>query len=120
MRLEDLKGEQALDALADIIEPASEIITDSEVKDLFDKREFLKLVKVILKKHRAEIIEILATLDGVSVEEETEAIDFFTLPKKVMELINSPSLATLFQFAGQMTVPTSSGSATANTEGKSK
>ena len=106
-------NEDALDIFADILEPCGEIIGDDEVKDLFRANDRLQAVKVAIKKHKAAIIEILARIDGVEPEEYKVGI--FTLPAKVLSLLNSEDVQALFIGAGQNGVGASSGSATDST-----
>ena len=40
MKLSEYQGEEALDLLADLIEPAGEIMSDKEIGDLFKKNRF--------------------------------------------------------------------------------
>ena len=115
MKLSDLKGEAALDAFADLIEPVSEIITDKEfVRLARSNAPRPKLVKAAIKNHKKAVIEVLAILDGESPE--SYEVNLLTLPKKLLEVANDPEIASLFQSQGQTV--TSSGSATENTEVK--
>ena len=117
MKLSDLKGEAALDALADLIEPVSEIITDKEFVSLArTNAPRTKLVKAAIKNHKKAVIEILAILDGESPD--TYKVSILTLPKKLIEVFNDPDVISLFRSQGQTV--TSSGSATENTEVKEK
>lgn len=117
MKLSEIKGEAAIDVLADLIDPMSEIISDKEIETLFKMNApKLKLVKTALKKHKKEVIEILAVLDGESPE--TYDVNIVTLPLKVLELLNDPMVANLFQSQGQKNQEEHSGSAMGNTEGK--
>lgn len=95
MKISDFKNEEALDLLADILEPASEIIADEEVKKAYKNKENkLTLAKIIIKNHKSAIIEILARLDGKAVEEYT--CNVFTLPIKLIEMLNDEELVTFF------------------------
>ena len=117
MKLTDIKNEAAIDALADILDPISEIVTDKEFIALSrNNAPRLKLVKSALKNHKKAVIEILAILDGADPKEYE--VNIITLPMKVVELLNEPMVASLFQSQGQMTQKESSGSAMENTEGK--
>lgn len=107
MKLSELQGEQALDVLADIIEPASKILSDKEVAKSY-KESKIKFVKMAIKSHKKEIIEILAVLDGVPVDDYN--VNFFTLPMKLMDIINDPELQQLFFSQGQTGDAKSSGS----------
>ena len=95
MKISDFKNEEALDLLADILEPASEIIADEEVKKAYKNKENkLTLAKIIIKNHKSAIIEILARLDGKAVEEYT--CNVFTLPIKLIEILNDEELVSFF------------------------
>lgn len=116
MKLSDIKGDEAFEVLADLIDPASAIMADKEVETSFRSEPRLAFIKLLLKKHSKEITEILAILDRKPVEEYE--VNLVALPVKVMELLNDPELEGLFQSQGQ--TETSSGSATENTEVKEK
>ena len=98
MRLSDFKGEEALDVLADIIEPITSIISDADVQKLSKKKgtKPVEYVKPMIKNHKKELIEILARLDRKSVEEYTENLSLVTLPMQVLDLINDPEVQSLF------------------------
>lgn len=112
MKLSDIKGEDALEVLADIIDPVSSIIADKEVEMAYKGAPRIVLVKLLLKKHKKEIIEIMATLDRQPVEDYE--ITLVSLPAKVIELLNDPALIEVFPSLRQ--TETSSGSAMENTE----
>ena len=113
MRLSDIKGEAALDVFVNIIDPASEILTDDKLQQLVRKNATrMELVKVAIKNHKKAVIEILAALEGKTPEEYEVSV--LTLPAKLIEIFNDPELVSLFQLQGQ--TQTSSGSATENIE----
>lgn len=114
MKLSDLKGEAALDALADIIEPSAEIMTDAHFVKCMRDGNKMKAVQLALRNHKKAIIEIMAALDGE--KPETYEVNFLSLPKKLLEVFNDPEVASLFTSQGQ--TRTSSGSAMENTEEK--
>lgn len=115
MRLSDIKGEAALDVFVNIIDPASEILTDNELQRLVNANATrMELVKLAIKNHKKAVIEILAALEGKTPDEYE--ISVLTLPAKLIEIFNDPELVNLFQLQGQ--TQTSSGSATANTEAR--
>lgn len=99
MRLSDIKNEQALDTLADIIEPTADILADENIKEMFRTESKLKLVAYIIKNHKQSVIEILARLDGQ--DPETYTFTLLSLPKKVLELLNDPELVDLFTSQAQ-------------------
>lgn len=114
-RLSDFRGVEALDVLADLIEPASEFMTDKEVVLLLrDRSTILSGAALILKKHPKAILRIMARLE--EVDPETYNPSLVALPKMVVELFSDPELIDLFTSQGQNEAPTNSGSALANTE----
>ena len=113
MKLSEYKGEAALDLLADLIEPAGEIMSDKEIGEVFKKNR-LKAIGLAIKNHKKAVLKIMATMDGVPVEEYK--CNVFTLPFKLLELLNEPDLIQLFTYQGQTGDAISSGSASENTE----
>lgn len=119
MKLSDYKGEQALDMLAELVEPAAAIMSDPNVAAFAKSgKPLVKLLGPLIKNHKPEIIEILAILDGETPEVYAEKVNIFTLPLKLVDLLNDPALKDLFTSQGQKTQEESSGSATATTEEK--
>lgn len=114
MKLSEYKDEQALDLLADIIEPLSDILTDEEVRSAAQKGSKFKAISIAIKKHKQSVMSIMATLDGVPVEEYH--CNVISLPRTIIELLNDPDIGQLFTFAGQTEESTPSGSLTENTE----
>lgn len=116
MKLSEYKGEKALDLLADLFEPAANIMADKEISRLAKAGEpKVKIISVAIKNHKKEVIEILAILDGADPKDYAEKVNIFTLPKKVLEAINDPDLMSLFTLQGQK-AETLSGSATESIE----
>lgn len=95
MKLSDLKGEAALDALADMIEPASEIMTDTKFVQFIREGNKLKAVQYAIKNHKEAIIAIMAASEGASPDEYE--INLVSLPKKLLEVFNDPEIVDLFQ-----------------------
>ena len=114
MKISDIKGEAALDLLADIIEPAAEIMSDPEIKVLVGAKDKPAIIKRIIKNHKASIIEILAAIDGVPADGYD--VNVFTLPIKLLELFNDPELINFFTSQGSMEDQISSIDPTVNTE----
>lgn len=94
MRLSEVKGERALDVLADIIEPISEIIADKEVAKTLRSGKKSKAVSLAIKNHKKAVIEVLAALDGKSVNEYE--CNLLSLPKQVLDIVNDPAVIELF------------------------
>ena len=113
MKLSEYQGEAALDILSDLIEPAGEIMTDKEIGDVFKKNRF-RAIGLAIKNHKNAVMQIMATIDGVPVEEYK--CNVFTLPVKILELLNDPDIVQLFTYQGQTGGANSSGSASENIE----
>lgn len=95
MKLSDIKGERALDVLADMIEPVAEIMTDKEIVDILQSGKApAKAIKLSLKNHKKAVIAMLAAIDGE--DPETYQPSLFVLPKRLLDLLNDPELQRLF------------------------
>jgi len=102
MRLSDFKDDEALEVLADILEPTATILADEEIQKMRDaKANRIKIVAYVIRHHKQSIIEILARLDNTPVEEYH--INAVTLPLKLLELINDPEVQILFTQQSQET-----------------
>ena len=113
-KISELRGEDALDVLADILEPASEIMTDNKVAELARSGDRIRAVSVAIKSHKRAVIKILAALEGEDYETYKPAL--LTLPLKLLEIFNDPDVVQVFTLQGQKTESASFGSATENTE----
>ena len=118
MRITDFENEEALDLLADIIEPAAYIMADKKVPELFKEKPPIFTAGYILKNHKKSAIEIIAALH----KESPEKIRFnaVTLLSDVIDLINDPVVKDLFTSQGQNMDEESSGSATESTTGEER
>lgn len=94
-KLSEVKGEEALDVLADILEPITVIANDEEVRAGFDTN-VAKCVSVALKKYKKEILAIFASINGKSVEETSEEIDLLSLPSYIVDVLTEPAIQRLF------------------------
>lgn len=97
MKLSEYKNEDAIEVIADIIEPLSAIFTDDEIKK---EKNRMKAISKALKKYKKEVIQILARIDGVPVEKyECNAL---TLPIKVLEVMNDKEIQDFLESLGAM------------------
>lgn len=112
-KLSEYKGEEALDILADLLEPAIEVFADKDFARLIQAKQIPKAVKVALKNHKSAVLDIMAILDGA--DRKTYAPGVFVLPVKLIEILNDPDMMSLFRSAGE-TAETMSASASENTE----
>lgn len=98
-KLSEYKDEEALDLLAEILEPVTEIIADKEVVEEFMKKSRIAGVITAIKKHKKAIIQCLAAMDGVPVEEYH--CNILTLPKTLLAIINDKDFLTFFKSQSQ-------------------
>ena len=88
-------------------------MSDKEIGDAFKENRF-KAIGIAIRNHKKAVIQIMAAMDGVPVEEYK--CNVFTLPVKILELLNDPALVQLFTYQGQTGDANSSGSVSENTE----
>ena len=93
-KLSEIKGEEALDVLAEIIEPAAQIFTDENVKEALKSGSRIKAAKIILKDHKKAILTLMAALEETPVEEYKPTL--LALPALIIEILNDPELNSLF------------------------
>lgn len=101
MKLSDIKGDRVLDVIADIIDPIANMVQDRDVAAMFerkavpegvDARDFfaermLKGMPALLKGHKADIIAVMAAIEGVTPGQYAASLDFPKLLTDVMELV---------------------------------
>lgn len=101
MKLSDIKGDRVLDVIADIIDPITNMLQDKDVAAMFerkavpegmDARDFFaermcKGLPVLLKGHKADIIAIMAAIEGVTPEQYAASLNLAKLFTDVMELL---------------------------------
>lgn len=93
MKLSEYKNEDALDLLADLIEPVSVLMTDDKLKKMIsDGAKRVDVAKYLLKAHKTEIITVLARLNGAEVYDA----NIVEILKQVLDLINDPVLVDFF------------------------
>lgn len=109
MKLSDFKGEEAIEVLADIIAPASEIISDKEFQRMISTQgiPYMRIVSYILKEHKKSILDMYEPLMQESREEATPT----KLIKLVMDMAQDADLTSLFSSQSPEEALTSSGSA---------
>lgn len=112
MKLSDIKGEQALNAMADLIDPVSEIAQNKILVGLIRAKNYAEAVKLGLKKHQKAILAILAILNQQDVE--TYEPSLAEIPKMLLDLFNDKELLDLFSSQAEQTNETSSSSAMVN------
>ena len=110
-KLSEIKGEDAIDILADLIEPVAEFAQDKQFVALVRSGDKMTAVRHALKTHKKAVIRAMAIIEGENPDRYAPPL--LRLPAMLLEGFNDPELIALFQ--SEQTV-TSSGSATENTE----
>jgi hypothetical protein len=110
-KLADIKGEEALDVLACIVDEVSTICVDKKFVSLAKGKNKIKIIQYLLSNYKHEILNVMAAIEGVDPKDFSPSI--VEIPKMLLDMMNDPDLVMLFQ--SQDTV-TSSGSATENIE----
>ena len=95
MKLSDIKGERALDVLADLIDPVAEIFGDKEISAALQSGKApAKAIKLALKNHKRAVLDMMAAIDGE--DPATYQPSLFVLPKRLLDLLNDPEVQQLF------------------------
>lgn len=120
MKLSEIKGVDAIDAIADILEPVAVIFADEEIqKAIKAQKPYIIIAQIILKRQKEAILEVLAVLNGA--DPKTFKPSLIELPIMLMQLVQevaeNKELVGLFHLQEQMTASVSSIPATPTTEG---
>lgn len=105
MRLSEIKGGDAIDVIADIIDPVTAIIADKDVaKVIKGNKPKLLIAKTILKKQKDNILLILAILNQENPKEFKPSL--VELPVMLIQLITdvmeNEELMSLFHSQDKM------------------
>ena len=114
MKISEIKGQAAIDALADLLDPMSIILTDKKVIEALRTQNRLKAMQVMLKSHPKEVVEMLAILEGE--DPNTYEPSLAVLPLKLLQFFNDPEIKELFFSQEQTKDETSSSPVTENIE----
>lgn len=99
-KFNELTNEEALDKLADLIEPLTAILTNEDVRSAARKSK-LHGVQAALKNCGHEVIQALALYNGVPAEQYE--CNGMAIVAQVMEFISNPDLQAVFSSLGQTT-----------------
>lgn len=130
MKLSDIKGDRVLDVIADIIDPIANMVQDKDVAAMFEReavpdgmeaRDFFakrmrKGLPVLLKSHKADIITIMAAIEGVTPDQYAASLDFPKLFTDVMELVTDDAFLNFLSSSETGKDAGAPGSASANSE----
>ena len=105
MKLSELKGEKAVEVIADLIAPITNIAEDQKNLQLFhaEKREgetareagvrdFKEKIPNLLKTHKQDVLAILCAVNGANPE-DLSLMDIF---KGAIDLVNDQDFMSLF------------------------
>jgi len=105
MKLSELKGERAVEVIADLIEPIANIASDQKNLQLFKNkqkegeslqelgiREVKEKLPKLLKTHKQDVLAIICTINDV----EPEDLNMFDIIDYTVELANDKELRNLF------------------------
>ena len=112
--MKERTNDQSLELFADLLEPFAEILQDEEVSAAFKAEKPVRGISVAIKRHKKEVVEILARIDGKDPAEYK--VNVLSLPMRLLRLVSLPEVKELFRSQGQVTTAAFSGSATENTE----
>ena len=118
MKLSDFKDERAIDVLADILEPAAEIVANpanaevaASANDGFVGK--LKFAKAMLKNSRNAVMDILAILNDTPRSEYH--CNAATVIKDLVDILSDEELLSVFGLQQKKKDGESSGAAAENT-----
>ena len=110
MRLSDIKGERAIEVIGELIDPIANIAEDKEASAIFQRKKLpegmdaktfvvarlRKGLPVLLKKHKGDIVSILAALKGVTSAEYAATLDLRKVVKDLTELLTDEEFMAFF------------------------
>lgn len=106
----DIKDEDALDVLAEVVEPISTICADEAIKKYRDK-PIATIVSYMIKNHKKEAMQILTAFSDGEYH-----CNLATLAFDLFKLFSDETVQSLFKSSVQSGEQNASGSVTENTE----
>lgn len=105
MKLREIKGERAIEVIADLIAPIANIATDQKNLQLFHAekkegesskdtalRDFKEKIPLLLRTHKEDVLAILCAINGSNPEE----LNMLDIMKGIVELGNDQDFQNLF------------------------
>lgn len=112
--LSDYQGEEAIELWADLLEPMTAILGDSQIAESVQSgKAYMLIAKDILSLHKKEAVEIMLRIDPEPI---TGLNILLRLAALVKDIGQNEEVKSFFGYAAQ-TEGESSGSPTENTEG---
>lgn len=103
----DARGDEALDVLADLLDPVTEIAQDPEISAMMrgGKATVAQFAAAILKTHKAAVIDIMAVDDGKTAEEERGMVSALTIPARLLKILSAPAVKELLFGSAETETP---------------
>lgn len=117
--LADIKGDAALELVADLIDPVTEIMSDPAVAAAYrgtddEPGSKAKAIKVAIKAHKKAVTTILALMD--EEDPKTYQPSAMVIPVRLMQILTDPDMNSLFTLPDQSSEENTSGSASENSK----
>lgn len=113
-KLSEYKDEEALDILADLLEPVINIMGDGRIAGYIKEGQKTKAIKTAIKDYKNDVMDMMAILEGKPREEYH--CNMLTLPMILLNILNDPVLVDFFSSQAELISEIPSGSATESTE----
>lgn len=114
MKISEITGRDAIEVMADILDPITKIMADEAISNAFKHKTRIEAISLMLKSYADEVIIILARLDNADPKDYE--VKLTTLPRKLIELLEDPDINDLFTSQAQNEEQDSFGSATESIE----
>lgn len=111
--LTEIKGDKALDLVADLLEPVTEIFSDAEVAKAYNV-SILNAIKVAVKNHKKAVKTIVALMN--EEDPETYEPNAVEIPATLYQVVTDREIQNLFTSQGQNSSENTSGSVTESTK----
>jgi hypothetical protein len=116
-KLSDFKGDEAIELWADLIDPLSIILTDTNIRDVVQSGQpKMAIAKEILKLHSQEAVDIMLRIDPTPIDGLNVILRLVALLADIGE---NEEIKSFFGYAEQAKTESESfGSPMVNTEAK--
>ena len=114
--LTEIKGDAALDMIADLIDPITEITSDEDVKNAYRDGNKAQAIKVSIKNHKQAVKSILAVLEEKDADEYQPSIA--DMIYGIQKILLDETLKSLFTLPNQNQEEDTFGSVSESTKGK--
>ncbi len=114
MKIDSFVREDAIDLIANLLDPVSRILAVEKTKEVFETKTVIEIAVYILKNFKQEALEIVCVING----EDPQKWKFtaYDVINTLTEVLNNPQIMEVFGLRSQKEESDSSGSATEITE----